>query len=110
MPPGEFRAPLRVAANRSIDFAERVMSYAIGLKCKECGHRAALKPLHVCEACFGPYEVEYDYAAMRGKVTRDSITAGPRSLWRYKDFLPIEGEPRTGLHSGYTPLKRATRL
>ena len=86
------------------------MSYAIGLKCKECGHRAALKPLHVCEACFGPYEVEYDYAAMRGKVTRDSITAGPRSLWRYKDLLPIEGEPQTGLHSGFTPLKRATRL
>ena len=82
------------------------MSYVLGLKCKECGHRAPAAPLHVCEACFGPYEVEYDYAKMAGKVTRESISRGPRSLWRYKDFLPIEGAPRTGLHSGFTPLKK----
>ena len=66
------------------------MSYVLGLKCKECGHRAPIKPLHVCEQCFGPYEVEYDYAAMKGKVTRESISAGPRSLWRYRDLLPVE--------------------
>jgi threonine synthase len=85
------------------------MSYVIGLKCKECGHRAPAKPLHVCEACFGPYEVEYDYAAMAGKVTRESIARGPRSLWRYGDLLPVE-VPRAGFHSGFTPLKRSTRL
>lgn len=86
------------------------MSYVLGLKCKECGHRVPVSPVHVCEQCFGPYEVEYDYAAMKGKVTRASIEAGPRSLWRYRDLLPIEGEPRTGLHSGMTPLRRADRL
>jgi threonine synthase len=85
------------------------MSYAIGLRCKECGHRAALKPLHVCEKCFGPYELEYDYAAMRGRVTRQSIEAGPRSLWRYRDLLPVE-KPITGFESGFTPLRRADRL
>ena len=71
------------------------MSYVLGLKCKECGHRAPIKPLHVCEQCFGPYEVEYDYARMKGKVTRESIQKGPKSLWRYKDFLPVE-KPVTG--------------
>src|SRR3954452_17080748 len=85
------------------------MSYVLGLKCKECGHRAPIKPLHVCEQCFGPYEVEYDYARMKGKVTRESIQKGPKSLWRYKDLLPVE-KPVTGFHSGFTPLKRADRL
>jgi threonine synthase len=85
------------------------MSYVLGLKCKECGHRAPVSPVHVCEQCFGPYEVEYDYAKMKGKVTRASIAAGPKSLWRYKDLLPVE-VPATGFHSGFTPLKRADRL
>ena len=86
------------------------MSYVLGLKCKECGHRAPVSPVHVCEACFGPYEVEYDYGNMKGAVTRQSIAAGPKSLWRYKELLPIEGTPKVGLHSGFTPLKRASRL
>jgi threonine synthase len=86
------------------------MSFVLGLKCKECGHHIGIEPKHVCEHCFGPYEVEYDYEAMRGKVTRASIEAGPRNLWRYKDLLPIEGTPRCGLYSGMTPLKRADRL
>src|SRR3954464_1211378 len=86
------------------------MTYVLGLKCKECGHRTAVSPVHVCEQCFGPYEVEYDYAAMKGKVTRESIARGPKSLWRYKDLLPIAGHPRAGLYSGFTPLKRAARL
>src|SRR5215216_105183 len=86
------------------------MSYVLGLKCKECGHRVPVSPVHVCEACFGPYEVEYDYARMKGKVTRESIERGPKSLWRYKDLLPVEGTPKTGHHSGFTPLKRADRL
>ena len=85
------------------------MNYVLGLKCKECGHRVPVSPVHVCEACFGPYEVEYDYAKMKGKVTRESIQKGPKSLWRYKDLLPVE-KPVTGFHSGFTPLKRADRL
>src|SRR5258708_38093297 len=58
------------------DNAEHPMSYVLGLKCKECGHRTGIKPLHVCEACFGPYEVEYDYAKMKGKATRGCISRG----------------------------------
>jgi threonine synthase len=86
------------------------MTYVLGLKCKECGHRIPVKPLHVCEQCFGPYEVEYDYAKMKGKVTRESIARGPKSLWRYKDLLPLDGAPKTGQFSGFTPLKKAERL
>jgi threonine synthase len=64
----------------------------------------------VCDVCFGPFEVVYDYAAMRGTLTRERIESRPRNLWRYRELLPIEGEPTIGLHSGMTPLVRADRL
>lgn len=89
------------------------MSYVLGLKCKECDHREPAAPATVCPECFGPLEVEYDYAAMRGRVTRESIAAGPKSLWRYRDLLPVDlpdGPPTVGVHSGFTPLRRADRL
>jgi len=86
-----------------------IVSYVVGLKCKECGHRVAATPAHVCEKCFGPYEVEYDYARMKGKVTRASIEAGPKSLWRYWDLLPVS-VPKVGFNSGWTPFKKAKRL
>src|SRR5437588_595560 len=86
------------------------MSYVKGLRCRECGAETPVAPLHVCETCFGPYEVQYDYAAIRRVLTREKIAARPRNLWRYRELLPIEGEPRVGLHSGMTPLVRAERL
>ncbi len=89
---------------------EDAMSYVRGLKCRECGQVYPEKGVHVCETCFGPLEVQYDYTAMHGKVTRESIAGGPRNLWRYRDLLPIRGEPKAGLHSGMTPLKRARNL
>ena len=86
------------------------MSFVKGLTCKECETEYGIEPRTVCDNDFGPVEVAYDYEAMRGKVTRESIEAGPRSLWRYKDLLPIEGEPRAGLRSGFTPMIKADRL
>ncbi len=86
------------------------MSYVKALECKECHEHYPLKPLTVCDLDFGPLEVAYDYEAMKGKVTRETIDAGPRSLWRYRDLLPIEGEPRAGFQSGFTPLIKADRL
>ncbi len=86
------------------------MSFVLGLQCRECGKQYPQKGVHVCEVCFGPLEVQYDYAAMKGKVTRDSIEKRERNLWRYRDLLPVETEPRAGLNSGYTPLKRAKNL
>jgi threonine synthase len=86
------------------------MSFVRGLTCKECGTAYPVTARMICDECFGPVEVSYDYAAMKGVVTRARIEAGPRSLWRYRDLLPIEGEPRVGLRSGLTPLVRAERL
>ena len=81
-----------------------------GLRCKECGHAYAPEARHVCEdVCFGPLEVVYDYDAIRARVSRASIEAGPASVWRYRDFLPIEGEP-IDVGTGFTPLLRANRL
>ena len=63
-----------------------------GLQCRECGQLYPAEPLHVCELCFGPLEVVYDYAAVQAAVSRESIAAGPRSVWRYKALLPIEAD------------------
>jgi threonine synthase len=86
------------------------MSFVKSLQCKECGAEYAIEPRTVCDRDFGPVEVRYDYEAMRGKVTRASIEAGPRSLWRYRDLLPLEGEAKAGMRSGFTPLIKADRL
>ena len=86
------------------------MSYVKGLRCRECGAESPIAPLHVCDTCFGPLEVVYDYAAIGRVLTRERIASRPRNLWRYRELLPIEGEPQAGLHSGFTPLVRADRL
>lgn len=86
------------------------MSYVKCLKSKESGEQYPIEPRTVCDIDFSPVEIDYDYKAMQGKVTRQSIEAGPLSLWRYKDLLPIEGPPKAGLHSGWTPLVKADRL
>ena len=81
-----------------------------GLRCRECGRPYPIKPLHVCEFCFGPLEVDYDYAVLQKVVTRKRIEAGPLSIWRYRDLLPLEGEAPVGRYCGMTPLIRATNL
>jgi threonine synthase len=81
-----------------------------GLKCRECGTYYPLEALHVCEFCFGPLEVDYDYDYLRTIVSRQSIESGPPNLWRYKDLLPVEGENLVNLGTGFTPLIKAERL
>lgn len=80
------------------------------LKCKECGEEYELKASHVCEFCFGPLEVTYDYDALRRSVTRESIQAGPNSIWRYKAFLPVATDNPIDVGTGMTPLVKANRL
>jgi threonine synthase len=86
------------------------MSYITCLKCRECGQKYPIEPLHVCETCFGPLEVVYDYAKIKAAISRKIIEARPRNLWRYRELLPVDGEPTIGLHSGFTPLLHAERL
>jgi threonine synthase len=86
------------------------MSYITNLKCKECGQEYPISPLHVCETCFGPLEVTYDYARIRAHISRGAIEKRPHNLWRYRELLPVESEPEVGPHSGFTPLVHCARL
>jgi threonine synthase len=80
------------------------------LQCRECGRKYAKDAIHVCEFDFGPLEAAYDYEAIARQISRDKISARPRSMWRYRELLPIEGEATVGQHTGFTPLIRAQRL
>ena len=86
------------------------MSHVLGLRCRECGAEYPHEPLHVCDQCFGPLEVVYDYAAIARTMTRAAIAARPRNLWRYRELLPVLRDPVVGPHSGFTPLVKADRL
>src|SRR5678815_348953 len=80
------------------------------LKCRECGKLYAKEAIHVCDYDFGPLEAAYDYDAIRSVLTREAIEARPRSMWRYRELLPIDGAPTVGTQVGFTPLIRADRL
>jgi len=86
------------------------MGFVQGLRCKECNQDYPSAPLHVCENCFGPLEVVYDYEQIKRSISREKIASRANNLWRYRELLPIDGEPTVGLYSGYTPLVRAQRL
>ena len=86
------------------------MGFVKALKCRECGREYPVAPIYVCEFCFGPLEVDYDYEGIKKVLTKEKILSRPKNLWRYKELMPIDGEPTVGLHSGYTPLVRAKRL
>src|SRR6187200_2851814 len=80
------------------------------LVCKECESRYPLEASYVCERCFGPLEVSYDFAGLDPDEARRKIQAGSRGIWRYADFLPFAERPRDPLEPGLTPLIRADRL
>ena len=80
------------------------------LKCRECGRTYAKEAVHICEFDFGPLESAYDYEAIGKALTREVIEKRPRSMWRYRELLPIDREPTVGTQVGFTPLVRAGRL
>jgi threonine synthase len=84
------------------------VSAFIGLQCHLCKTAFPAEATYVCDRCLGPLEPVYDYAAIH--LTREQIERRPKNLWRYRELLPISGEPRTGFNSGFTPLVRCTRL
>ena len=86
------------------------MSFLAGLKCSICGTPFEPEALYVCNQCLGPLEVIYDRDGQKRAVTREVIEKRPPSLWRYRELLPIQGEPLTGFNSGFTPLVRARNL
>ncbi len=86
------------------------MSFVKGLKCRECGREYPKEPVHVCEFCFGPLEVSYNYDEIRGVLTREVIEKRESNMWRYSELLPIDESPTVGKHVGFTPLLRANNL
>ena len=86
------------------------MAFEQALRCRECGREYPLAPIFSCEFCFGPLEVAYDYAAIREAISRDSIAAGPNTLWRYAPLLPCDPAYKVDIGTGFTPLIRAERL
>ena len=75
-----------------------------------CKEPFPAEALYVCDKCLGPLEATYDMDAIARDVSREKIESREKTLWRYREFLPIEGKPLTGFHSGFTPLVRADRL
>ncbi|HLE21952.1 MAG TPA: threonine synthase [Vicinamibacteria bacterium] len=86
------------------------MSYLTGLKCKECGADYPADRSFFCTECLGPLEVVYDYQEIGARLSPERIAARANNLWRYRELLPITGEPITGHHSGFTPLVHSQRL
>jgi len=86
------------------------VSHVKNLSCRECGAAYPAKPQAVCEFCFGPLEVVYDYAGIADRLDPGVLQRRPTSMWRYRELLPIDGEATVGLQVGWTPLLPAPRL
>lgn len=86
------------------------MSFVKGLRCRECGREYPKTTIYVCEFCFGSLEVTYDYAGIKDNLSRETIARREKSLWRYRELLPVDGAPQAGYYSGFTPLLAARNL
>jgi threonine synthase len=82
----------------------------VGLRCRGCGRAEPIGLSYVCPACFGPLEVDYDYAVARATLTRAAIAGRAPGIWRYLELLPVDAAPARGLAVGSTPLLPADRL
>jgi threonine synthase len=80
------------------------------LRCRECGKAWGNQPRSICEECFSPLEVSYDYQAARGRFTREQIAQGPPSMWRYSALLPLPENYQPNVPAGFTPLLNAPQL
>ena len=86
------------------------MSHVKGLRCRECAREYPIEPLNVCDFCFGPLEVAYDYDSIARSISRKSIANGPLTIWRYHELLPVDDDYVMDMGTGFTPLIRAKNL
>jgi len=86
------------------------MTYVKGLRCVECGREYTVAPVYACEFCFGPLDVTYDYERIKKDMTKQKVESRPHHMWRYRELLPIDGDPVTGFDTGFTPLMKAQNL
>ena len=80
------------------------------LRCRECGRTWGNQPRSICDDCFSPLEVAYDYDALKASISRERISARPPNMWRYSDLLPLPQGYEPRLPVGFTPLFQAPRL
>ena len=80
------------------------------MKCRLCGKLYPVTPVNFCQDDFGPLEIDYDYDALKGVLTKEKLEARTFNMWRYQELLPVDSEPTVGLHVGGTPLINAERL
>ncbi|MEO6848967.1 MAG: pyridoxal-phosphate dependent enzyme, partial [Chthoniobacterales bacterium] len=90
--------------------SEKANPFFPNLKCRECGRLYEKQAIHICEFDFGPLEAAYNYDAIAKALSRKVIESRPHSMWRYRELLPIDGEPTVGQKVGFTPLIKADRL
>ena len=83
---------------------------AYELRCRECGKAYGVQPLSICDECFSPLELTFDLEYARTRFTRESISQGPASMWRYRALLPVAEDYIPQTPSGFTPLVAAPRL
>ncbi len=88
----------------------QTQTFFSNLKCRECGRLYPKEAIHICEFDFGPLEAAYDYDLIAKHLNREVITSRPQTMWRYRELLPIDGDPTVGQQVGFTPLVRADRL
>ena len=86
------------------------MPYFTQLRCRECGQSTKVSPAAVCDSCFGPLEVDYHYDKIAENVSKAKLQQRAFNMWRYREFLPITGDPKVGQVTGGTPLIPAKRL
>ena len=86
------------------------MAFVTALRCRECSREYPIEPLNVCDFCFGPLEIVYDYDAIARIISRDRITNGPLSMWRYQDLLPVDAADAVDINAGFTPLIKSKNL
>jgi len=87
-----------------------VLSHVKCLRCRECGNEYPVAPEYVCEFCFGPLEVAYDYESISKVISKERIAEGPLSIWRYHDLLPVDADMAIDMSTGFTPLMHAKNL
>jgi threonine synthase len=86
------------------------VSYLRLLKCRQCGRTYQIEPIAACEDCWAPLEVVYDYDRIRAEIPRTQVESRLPTMWRYKELLPVVGEPAVGRSTGFTPLVAAPHL
>jgi threonine synthase len=86
------------------------VSYLKHLKCRQCGRTYPIEPIAACEDCWAPLEAIYDYEQIRAEVPRKQVELRAPTMWRYRELLPLRGEPCVGRSTGFTPLVAAPHL